>query len=220
MNEKCAKCGGKFECKSDAIEECQCNTIKLGTEELAYIGSKYNTCLCANCLKELQSKFTEIEGKPLHMIIALANREDLEAILDLQKQCYLSEGELYDDYSIPPLTQDIESIKADFNQGIVFLKGMIDGEIIASVKGFMKNKTAYIGRLIVKEEFRNHKFGQKLMHFIESQLNDCTRYELFTGFKSKGNIYLYNKLGYSEFKREKVNDKLTMVYMEKHKNKI
>lgn len=216
MNEKCARCGCKFECKSDDIEQCQCNTIILSSEELSFIASKFDNCLCAKCLKELHSEFLEKETQPLNMTIALANRADLKEILDLQKQCYLSEGELYDDYSIPPLTQDIESIEADFDQGTVFLKGTIDGQIIASVRGFVKNETAYIGRLIVKPEFQNNKFGQKMMYCIESQLNDCTRHELFTGFKSQGNIYLYNKLGYSEFKREKVNDKLAMVYMEKY----
>ncbi len=216
MNEICEKCGIEFECKSNSIEECQCNTITLNPDELSYIAVKYDCCLCANCLKELQFEHSKL--KPLNLIMAPANREDLKAILDLQKQCYLSEGKLYDDFSIPPLMQDVESIEADFDQGIVFLIGTIDGQLIASVRGFVKNKTAYIGRLIVKKEFQNNKFGQKLMYFIETILNQCTRYELFTGSKSEGNMYLYNKLGYSEFKREKVTDKLTMVYMKKYAN--
>lgn len=217
MNETCARCGSKFECKSDDIAQCQCNTITLSSEVLSYVASKFDNCLCSNCLQELQSEFLDTGSKLLDMTIAPAYREDLKAILDLQKQCYLSEGKLYDDYSIPPLTQNMESIEADFDQGMMFLKGTINEKIIASVRGFVKNETAYIGRLIVKEEFQNKKFGRKLMHFIESQLNHCSRYELFTGSRSKGNIYLYEKLGYSEFKREKVNDKLTIVYMEKHR---
>ena len=53
----CAKCGSKFECKSDSIEECQCNTITLSNEELSYVASKFDTCLCANCLQEFQSEY-------------------------------------------------------------------------------------------------------------------------------------------------------------------
>lgn len=55
------------------------------------------------------------------------------------------------------------------------------------------------------------------MNSIENQFIHCERFELFTGFKSKKNLYLYNKLGYKEFKREKINDRLTLVYLEKTK---
>ena len=147
--------------------------------------------------------------------ILVATVDDLTTILDLQKECYQTEAELHDEYNIPPLTQNRESIQDDFRQGTLFLKGVIDGQIIASARGFTKNDTTYIGRLIVKKEFQNNKFGQSLMHFIESRLDNCTRYELFTGFKSERNIYLYKKLGYKEFKRQAINDKLTLVFMEK-----
>lgn len=53
------------------------------------------------------------------------------------------------------------------------------------------------------------------MSFVESRLDNCIRYELFTGFKSERNLYLYKKLGYSEFKRQPINDNLTIVYLEK-----
>ena len=32
------------------------------------------------------------------------------------------------------------------------------------------------------------------MSFVESRLDNCIRYELFTGFKSERNLYLYKKL--------------------------
>ena len=53
------------------------------------------------------------------------------------------------------------------------------------------------------------------MKEIEEQLDKCSRYELFTGHKSEKNLSLYNKLGYSEFKRQCINEKLTLVYLEK-----
>ena len=40
-----------------------------------------------------------------------ADRTDLEQILHLQKCSYLSEAEIYNDYSIKPLTQKIDDIK-------------------------------------------------------------------------------------------------------------
>ncbi len=140
---------------------------------------------------------------------------DLHTILELQKQCYITEAELYNDYDIPPLTQTIEEIKTDFMDGTLFLKGMVNDELVATVRGINQNETTYIGRLAVKEEFQNRKIGQILMKEIEKQLNNCRRYELFTGYKSEKNIKLYQKLGYCEYKTQFVHENLTLVYLEK-----
>lgn len=149
----------------------------------------------------------------LEILPAIA--DDLDTILDLQKACYQTEAELHDEYDIPPLKQDSASIKTEFNQGTLILKGVIGGQIVGSVRGYAENGTCYIGRLIVDKAFQNQKIGQALMHFIEAQFDACQRFELFTGNKSEKNLYLYRKLGYQEFKRQKINDKLTLVFMEK-----
>ena len=149
--------------------------------------------------------------------ILTATRSDLEMILDLQKECYLTEAELHEEFNIPPLTQTIDSINKYFIEGTLFLKGIINGEIVASVRGYTKENTSFIGRLIVKKEFQNLGFGKALMSEIETFLSHCSRCELFTGYKSEKNIKLYQKLGYDEFKRQVVNDNLTLVYMQKFK---
>jgi GNAT superfamily N-acetyltransferase len=95
------------------------------------------------------------------------------------------------------------------------LKGMICGEIVGSIRGFADNETSYIGKLIVKRDFQNKGIGRMLLESIESTFKDCNRFELFTGLKSEKNLYLYNKQGYREFKRQVISDSLTMVYLEK-----
>lgn len=147
--------------------------------------------------------------------ILTAEETDLTAILNLQKECYQTEAELHNEYNIPPLTQTYDSISEEYEQGILFLKGVVDGQLIASVRGFVKDGTTYIGRLIVEKEFQNNKFGQALMKEIETKLNNCNRYELFTGFKSEKNLKLYEKLGYNEFRKVFINDNLTLIYLEK-----
>lgn len=147
--------------------------------------------------------------------ILTAEETDLIAILNLQKECYQTEAELHNEYNIPPLTQTYDSIFEEYKQGILFLKGVVDGQLIASVRGSIKDGTTYIGRLIVKKEFQNNKFGQALMKEIETKLKNCNRYELFTGFKSEKNLKLYEKLGYNEFRKEFINDNLILIYLEK-----
>jgi hypothetical protein len=50
--------------------------------------------------------------------IEQASLEDAEMILQLQMRAYLSEAEIYNDYSIPPLTQSFNEIKQEFSQGL------------------------------------------------------------------------------------------------------
>jgi predicted GNAT family N-acyltransferase len=118
---------------------------------------------------------------------------------------------LYNEFNIPPLTQTLDSIMEEFYLATYFLKGVIDGNLIASVRGYIKDNTTYIGRLIVKKEVQNNKFGQTLMKKNEIQLDNCTRYELFTGFKSEKNLKLYQK--------QFINANLTLVYLEKVRQK-
>ena len=150
--------------------------------------------------------------------IKRASIDDVEEILLLQKQSYLSEAELYNDYSIKPLTQTLDDIKQDFSKQI-FLKAVIDDNttIVGSVKAYQQNDTLFIGRLAVDPKYQNQGIGAKLMISIEEIVESAKRFELFTGHKSMKNIYLYQKLGYREFKRIPINDSLTMVYLEKFK---
>ena len=145
-----------------------------------------------------------------------ANKNDIKTILLLQKDCYISEAELYNDYSIPPLQQDLKSLETEFDNSII-LKCVINGEIIGSVRGYKADDTSYIGRLIVKKDFQNKGYGRLLVESIESMFKDCKRFELFTGHKSHKNLYLYNKLGYKEFKKKVLNKNLTIIYLEKIK---
>jgi GNAT superfamily N-acetyltransferase len=70
---------------------------------------------------------------------------------------------------------------------------------------------------MVEPKLQNRGIGTLLMKAIEQQFAtpEVTRYELNTGHKSIRNLYLYQKLGYREFKRIPVNEIVTMVFMEK-----
>jgi ribosomal protein S18 acetylase RimI-like enzyme len=148
--------------------------------------------------------------------ILQAGSDDLETILQLQKECYQSEARIYNNYNIQPLQQDLKSLENEFTNGIV-LKALINGELVGSVRGYTENGTAYIGKLMVKKAFQNIGIGRMLLESIESAFKDYSRFELFTGIKSHKNLYLYNRLGYNEFKRQVINDYLTLIYLEKNK---
>lgn len=146
--------------------------------------------------------------------ILLAGLPDADEILELQKTAYLSEAEIYDDYSIPPLVQTGSEIAADM-QAQTYLKMERGGRIIGSVRGHMIGDTCHIGRLIVHPEFQNQGLGSALMEAIEARFADATRYELFTGDRSAKNLHLYQRSGYRIFDRKALTGKVCLVYLEK-----
>ena len=148
------------------------------------------------------------------MEIERAMISDTEEILVLQKLAYRSEAEIYNDFNIPPLVQTLESIEKDF-ENQYFLKTVMNGKIIGSVRAYTKEGTCYIGRLIVHPDFQNRGIGTDLMNEIERIFNTCRRFELFTGDKSERNLYFYQKLGYKIFKKAKITDQTMVVYLEK-----
>ncbi len=149
------------------------------------------------------------------MLIELVTVQDAEEILRLQKLAFYIEAAFYNDFTIPPLVQTIESMKQDIENKIV-LKLTIDGVIIGSVRGYVKDKTGYIGRLFVQPEYQNKGIGSLLMQAVEEKLKSAQagRYELFTGDRSERTIRLYQKLGYSIFRKQPEHEH-SIVYMEK-----
>jgi ribosomal protein S18 acetylase RimI-like enzyme len=148
------------------------------------------------------------------MLIEPAQLTDAPEILALQKLAYLSEAEISQDFTIPPLTQTLEEIEREFPTRTV-LKTTVDGKIIGSVRAYLQQETCYIGRLIVHPDFQNQGIGAKLLREIEGRFARARRYELFTGEKSERNLYFYQKWGYRIFRKEALTDKVTIVFLEK-----
>ena len=149
------------------------------------------------------------------MIITKAEITDLQQILYLQYLAYQSEAILYNSFSIPPLTQTIDEIRQEYENGL-FLKAMNSkGNIIGSVRAYMAGGTAHIGKLIVCPKMQGQGIGTKLLLAIEQEY-PTARYELFTGDKSIRNLQLYERLGYVKFKEQMIAEGLVFIYMEKY----
>jgi len=50
-----------------------------------------------------------------------AGRADLPKILALQKLAYRQEAEIYNDYSIPPLTQTLNQLEEEFISKVILM---------------------------------------------------------------------------------------------------
>ncbi len=150
-------------------------------------------------------------------MILKAEREDLQEILQLQYLAYQSEANLFGSRDIPPLKQTLDEVVEEWCGGII-LKMVDDANtIIGSVMAIERDRTAFIGKLMVHPDHRHKGYGTMLLSEIEKCFPH-KRYELFTSTRSLDNIRLYQKLGYTIFARKAVNDELEFVYMEKYEN--
>ncbi len=148
------------------------------------------------------------------MQIQQAGVRDAEAILILQKLAYRSEAEIYNEFSIQPLTQTPEEIEQEF-ESLLFLKAQDGERIIGSVRAREEQGTCFIGKLIVHPASQNQGLGTNLMNEIEGRFGRAERFELFTGHRSERNLHLYRKLGYRVFREQEISEKLTLLFMEK-----
>lgn len=153
------------------------------------------------------------------MCISKASYSELNEILILQKVCFYEEAMIYNDFSIAPLHETLENLQQQYNQDVCFFKLKIVNQIVGSVRAYQENNTCYIGKLIVHPDFQNKGYGTMLLQAIEQQFPLCERYELYTGNKSEKNLYLYKKMGYKEFKCNKISENICLVFLEKSKHK-
>ena len=146
--------------------------------------------------------------------IVLASRKDAPGILALQKLAFQGEAEIHDDYSVSPLTQTLEDLLEEFKI-YRFYKASKGNDLAGSVRTLVKGNTCHIGRLIVHPQFQKHGIDSLLMSCVELRHPKVERFELFAGHRSMRNLILCRKLGYKEFKREKIHGDLTLVFLEK-----
>ena len=148
------------------------------------------------------------------MTIEEAGIADAAEILTLQKLAYQAEAELYGDDAIPPLTQTLAGLEAEFADARV-LKATADGRIVGSVRGRVGDGVCRVGRLMVHPDLQGRGIGSRLLRSLEALFPAGSRFELFTGHKSAGNLRLYERLGYRETRRMAVHAGLTLVFLDK-----
>ena len=156
----------------------------------------------------------EIMEKRRPAKIERADRKDLEEILKFQYTVYQSEAQLFGGKKIPPLTQTLEEVEAEYDKGVILKMITEDGKIIGSVRATEENGTVHVGKMMVHPDQQHKGYGKRLLLSMEKYYPG-KRFELFTSTRSVANIRLYEKLGYEAFETKAVDDELEFVYMRK-----
>ncbi|WP_409993952.1 MULTISPECIES: cysteine-rich CWC family protein [Roseateles] len=55
LEDRCPRCGGSFHCAA-AEGFCDCFELQLSAPLRQALAAQYSSCLCINCLKQLQSQ--------------------------------------------------------------------------------------------------------------------------------------------------------------------
>ncbi|NPV01185.1 MAG: GNAT family N-acetyltransferase [Brevinematales bacterium] len=147
--------------------------------------------------------------------IRAASPEDYPAIYDLQKLAYITEAEIYNDYTIPPLVQTFDEMAAECAEKITLIADT-GGILAGSLRAMLDEKgTCHIGRVMTHPDYRGRGIASELMRQIEREFPGARRFELYAGELSANNIRLYEHLGYRAYSVKPLSDTINLVYMEK-----
>jgi ribosomal protein S18 acetylase RimI-like enzyme len=143
-----------------------------------------------------------------------ASPGDAEAILALQKVAYEREARRYDDWTIPPMIETLDSVREQIAQHVV-LKAVVDGRLAGSVRGVVTDRVCEVCRLSVDPARQRRGIGSALIDAVEQRFPDVEAFELFTGDRSVENLRLYDRHGYVETRRQPVSHVVSLVYLRK-----
>jgi ech hydrogenase subunit C len=165
-------------------------------------------------LEKKHAFMKSFHGRRGEIAYDMANPLDAEEILALQKIVYQHEAEIYDDWSLTPLKQTLEEMRGDFVLK-VFVKAVVSGKIVGSVRALQEGDTVHLSRLIVHPYFWQRGIGTQLVSAAEAMFPVARRFQTFAGQKSRSTMELYQKLGYIPIRQEKVSEQRDRVYFAK-----
>lgn len=147
--------------------------------------------------------------------ISLVEPVDIGEVLTLQRAAYVTEAQLYGDSFLPPLTQTYDELALELAASIA-VKATRGHRILGAARARIDGTILRVGRLTVAPDAQRHGIGSRLLVKLE-QLAPATieTFTLFTGHLSEANIRLYQRLGYTETRRERLKPGVVLVHLDK-----
>ena len=152
-----------------------------------------------------------IELKPI-------TREDIETVWKMQVEAFQVLLDKYQDYDTSPGAEPVDKVLARFEQPwTTYFFIMANGEKAGVIRVVDKKDGSRkrISPIWIMPEFRNRGYAQQAILAAE-KIYGSGHWCLDTILQEKGNLHLYEKLGYHRTGRvDKINDKMDIVYYEK-----
>ena len=147
-----------------------------------------------------------------------ATRSDMETIWHMQIKAFSELLKKYQDYDISPASESFERIIEKYEMQGSFCYFISDNNFNVGVIRILDKQDGSrkrISPIWIMPEYRNKGYAQIAIKEAE-KIHGAEHWSLDTILQEKGNLHLYEKLGYHQTGRiEKINDRMDIVYYEK-----
>ena len=146
-------------------------------------------------------------------MISRAVPADAGEIMTVQRAAYVSEAQLYDNPHLSALSEPLDNVRSAIETEVV-LVAREGTRIVGAVRGRVEGPVCHVERLVVAPDMQGRGIGRALLLAVE-EAAPVRRFRLHTGDRSAANLRLYRKLGYEQFREERVADTLSLIHLEK-----
>jgi ribosomal protein S18 acetylase RimI-like enzyme len=137
--------------------------------------------------------------------------EEAEEILNIQKEAFLADLEIYKDYETSPATEPIKKLLYKINKNFHYTI-LINNKIIGGAElRFDSDTECYINRIFMLPEFQNKGLGTKIMNHFDMDFPHIKKWTLCTPHLNFRNHGFYEKLGYKKVGEHNVKEGLNLI---------
>ena len=153
-----------------------------------------------------------------NIILKPVAEEDIETVWKMQVEAFSGLLEKYRDFELSPAAESLDKVAARFGQPWTTYYFIMADEEKAGVIRVVDKKDGSrkrISPIWIMPEYRNKGYAQQAILEAE-KIYGSDHWCLDTILQEKGNLHLYEKLGYHRTGRiDKINDRMDIVYYEK-----
>ena len=147
-----------------------------------------------------------------------AKREDIKTIWKMQVEAFSDLLAVYQDYDMSPAAEGLDKVMARFEQPWTrYYCIEAEGKDVGAIRVVDKRDGSRkrISPLWIMKEFRGKGYAQDAIRAVED-LYGKDNWCLDTILQEKGNLHLYEKMGYKRTGRiERINERMDIIFYEK-----
>lgn len=151
--------------------------------------------------------------------LRIAKEEDMQTVWKMQIRAFSDLYKKYRDRDTSPATESFEDVMARYRQPwttYYFIVANDENVGVIRVVDKKDGSRKRISPIWIMQEHRNRGYAQAAIEAVE-QLYGSENWCLDTILQEKGNMHLYEKMGYHQTgQTEKINDLMDIVYYEKN----
>ena len=150
-----------------------------------------------------------------------ATSKDADVLHALQVKSFLPTLKKYNDKQTNPACEPLEKTLGRIDGELKeFYKILKDNVLVGGIAiKHTSSDTLFLGPLFINPDYQNQKIAQEALRLIESIYLDVIVFELATISNEKGNIHLYEKMGYmATGEAKQIGNSLDVIFFRKKPN--